>query len=183
MPGDEGTTGGWLILGATILIFESGTLLAEGTQAPAFNGKLSDGGAVSLLEYRGKKNVVVFFYPKDFTSGCTREVCSLRDNYANLLRYEVVLLGISFDDNRSHQSFIQQHHLPFPLISDEDQSIARAYGAAGRLGGFIPGAKRVTYVIDKAGIIRAVIHHELLVGKHVEGILDALEKIQDSGNT
>lgn len=93
-------------------------------------------------------------------------------------KYDAVLLGVSFDGESSHQSFIEKHNLPFPLVSDEDKSISKAYGTTNRLGGLMPGAKRVTYVIDKQGVIRSVIHHEVLIGKHVDGVIEALKKLE-----
>ena len=120
---------------------------------------------------------MLFFYPKDFTSGCTKEVCSFRDNYQQLLKYDAVLLGVSVDSEDSHLAFIKQHNLPFPLISDTGKSIARDYGTARRFMGLVPGSKRVTYVIDKSGRIRSVIHHEVLIGRHIAGVVEALKNL------
>lgn len=169
-----------LVLGGILLASERRSLLSEGNTAPNFTAKLSTGEFVSLIDYRGKKNVVLFFYPKDFTPGCTKQVCSFRDHYDHLLRYDAVVLGVSADGAESHQRFIAQNNLPFPLISDADKSISSMYGAAGWFGGFIPGMKRATFVIDKQGIIRSVLHYEVLIGKHVEGVIDALKKLGES---
>lgn len=153
-------------------------LLREGERAPHFVGRLNTGATFSLADQIGKHNVVVFFYPKDFTYNCTREVCSFRDNYDVLKRYDAVLVGVSYDDAGSHQAFSAQHRLPFPLLSDSDRSIAKAYGAEARFGGLLGGAKRVTYVIDKKGVIRGVVHSEMFVGEHVAVALDVLKKIE-----
>ncbi|MEK7250305.1 MAG: peroxiredoxin [Bacteroidota bacterium] len=171
-----------LILGGILFASESRSLLKEGDTAPNFTSQLCTGETVSLSDYRGKNNVVLFFYPKDFTPGCTKEVCSFRDNYGEVKKYDAVLLGVSYENQSSHQSFIAKHHLPFPLISDLDKSISKAYGTATRFGGLIPGAKRVTYVIDKQGVIRSVLHHEVLIGKHLDGVMEALRKLE-GGNT
>ncbi len=167
-----------IVIGGILLASESRSLLNEGDTAASFTSKLSTGETISLNDYRGKKNVVLFFYPKDFTSGCTKEVCSFRDNYDEVKKHDAVLLGVSFDGENSHQSFIEKHRLPFPLISDVDKSISKAYGTAHRFGGLIPGAKRVTYVIDKQGVIRRVLHYEVLIGKHLDGVIEALKKLK-----
>jgi len=120
---------------------------------------------------------VLFFYPKDFTPGCTAEVCSFRANYEALTQCDAVLLGVSFDDEQTHEAFMHRHRLPFSLISDRDHAIARAYGADGRLWGMLPGAKRLTFVIDKEGIIRRIVHHEIQIGKHLDGVLEALREL------
>lgn len=152
-------------------------MLREGLSAPDFQAWLTTGEEVRLSDFRGRKNVVLFFYPKDFTPGCTAEACSFRDNYDEIRRYDAVMFGISPDSEASHKQFIRRHRLPFPLISDREGAVARAYGAGGRLGGLLPGIKRVTFVIDRAGVIRAVIHHEFLIRKHLEGILEALQRL------
>ncbi len=170
-----------ILAGGILFLFNSRGLLEEGDIAPDFTTTLSTGETISLKDYQGKKNVVLFFYPKDFTSGCTAEVCSFRDNYQELQNYDAVLLGVSADNEDSHQAFIRQHGLPFPLVSDTDKSITRAYGTASRFLGLVHGTKRVTYVIDKSGAIRAVIHHEVLIGKHLTGVIEALKRISMKG--
>jgi peroxiredoxin Q/BCP len=132
-----------IVIGGILVASESRSLLDEGDTAPNFTSVLSRGKTISLSDYRGKKNVVLFFYPKDFTPGCTKEVCSFRDNYDELKKYEAELFGVSYDGEASHQAFINKYNLPFPLISDADKSISKAYGTANRLGGLMPGAKRV----------------------------------------
>lgn len=153
----------------------------KGELAPDFPIVLSSGKKCLLSDFRGRKNVVLFFYPKDFTFGCTREVCSFRDNYDELKKYDVELFGVSCDDEETHAKFIKKHNLPFPLISDKDKSIGKAYGTASRLGGLLPGMKRVTFVIDKQGVVRSVLYHELIVEKHVEGVLAVLKSVVDQG--
>ena len=121
--------------------------LAVGTPAPDFTAKDTNGNTVSLSDFSGK-TVVLYFYPKDDTPGCTKEACSFRDNYTDYQGKDVVVLGVSADDESSHQSFTQKFDLPFPLLADVDFSIIKAYDVDG--GGY---AKRVTYVIDGTGKI------------------------------
>ncbi|NCJ06766.1 redoxin domain-containing protein [Synechococcales cyanobacterium C] len=121
--------------------------LTVGTSAPDFTAKDTNGNTVSLSDFAGK-TVVLYFYPKDDTPGCTKEACSFRDNYTDYQGKDVVVLGVSADDESSHQAFTQKFNLPFPLLADVDFSIIKAYDADG--GGY---AKRVTYVIGSDGKI------------------------------
>jgi thioredoxin-dependent peroxiredoxin len=121
--------------------------LAVGTPAPAFTAKDTLGNTVSLAELAGK-TVIVYFYPKDDTPGCTKEACSFRDNYSAYQGKDIVVLGVSGDDQGSHQKFTEKFNLPFPLLADTDRALIKAFDVDG--GGY---AKRVTYVIDGAGQI------------------------------
>jgi peroxiredoxin Q/BCP len=121
--------------------------LAVGTAAPAFTVKDTQGNTVSLADFAGK-TVVLYFYPKDDTPGCTKEACSFRDAYADYQGKDVVVLGVSMDDEASHQAFTEKFSLPFPLLADVGGSLTKAYDVDG--GGY---SKRVTYVIDGAGTI------------------------------
>jgi len=149
-------------------------MLKEGTEAPAFQGAMDGEGTFRLADYRGQKNVVLYFYPKDFTPGCTREACAFRDNYADVEQYDAVIVGVSTDSTDSHGRFRERHELPFPLVSDPEKRIVRLYDADGLLG-FMTA--RVTYVIDKQGVIRAALRHDFAVGKHLPEVLDALRAI------
>ncbi len=124
--------------------------LSVGTSAPAFTTHDTQGRSVSLSDFSGK-TVVLYFYPKDDTSGCTKEACSFRDNYAAYQGKDLVVLGVSVDDQAAHQQFTQKFNLPFPLLVDTDLSITKAYDVDG--GG---RAKRVTYVINPQGQISYV---------------------------
>ena len=150
-------------------------MLREGTPAPDFEGALDDGSTFRLSELRGHKNVVLYFYPKDFTPGCTREACAFRDNYSDVEQHDAIIAGVSTDSVGSHQRFREHHELPFPLIADPEKRIVRLYDADGFLG--ITTA-RVTYVIDKEGVIRAALRHDFAVARHLPEVLDALESIQ-----
>jgi thioredoxin-dependent peroxiredoxin len=121
--------------------------LSVGTTAPAFTTKDTNGNTVSLSDFAGK-TVIMYFYPKDDTPGCTKEACSFRDNYSAYQGKDLVVLGVSGDDEASHQKFTEKFNLPFPLLADTDQSIIKSYDVDG--GGY---AKRVTYVVDSTGKI------------------------------
>jgi thioredoxin-dependent peroxiredoxin len=121
--------------------------LSVGTPAPSFTTKDTNGNTVALSDFSGK-TVILYFYPKDDTPGCTKEACSFRDNYTAYQGKDIVVLGVSGDDEASHQQFTQKFSLPFPLLADTDKSIITAYDVDG--GGY---AKRVTYVINPQGAI------------------------------
>jgi peroxiredoxin Q/BCP len=130
-------------------------VLKEGDKAPDFTLPASDGSTVSLKDLAGKK-VVVYFYPKDSTPGCTVEACSFRDHNAELEQAGAVVLGISKDSIQSHNKFIAKHELPFLLLSDADATMATAYGAWGEkklYGRTFMGMNRITYLIDEQGNI------------------------------
>ena len=147
--------------------------LDVGDSAPRFTAVLSTGESVSLSDYMGKQALVLFFYPKDETAGCVTEVCSFRDGYGEIRGLGAALLGVSFDGRESHGRFIAHHRLPFPLIADTARTLSRLYGAV-RWEGPWPRARRVTYVIDREGIVRGVIHHELRIARHITDVLSVL---------
>lgn len=152
--------------------------LAPGDMAPDFDARTPDGKEIRLSAYRGQKNVVLYFYPKDFTPGCTAEACSFRDAYDELQSGDTEVIGVSLDDDASHTRFAERYGLRFPLVSDPGGRIARSYGALGTIGGLLGMAKRKTFVIDRDGIIRAALHHELRVGRHVEEVKEALALVR-----
>jgi len=121
--------------------------LTVGTDAPAFSVKDTNGNTVSLSDFAGK-TVVLYFYPKDDTPGCTKEASSFRDNYTEYQDKDIVVLGVSMDDEASHQKFTEKYSLTFPLLADTEGSLTNAYDVDG--GGY---SKRVTYVIDANGKI------------------------------
>lgn len=133
--------------------------LEEGQKAPAFIAKDQNGDTVTLEQFKGKK-VVLFFYPKDNTPGCTAEACDFRDNYQGLKAKGIEVLGVSVDDEKSHQKFITKHNLPFTLLADTDQKIVEAYGVWGEknmYGKKYMGTNRTTFVIDEEGNIVHII--------------------------
>jgi peroxiredoxin Q/BCP len=130
-----------------------------GDKAPAINSIDQNGEAITLAQFKGKK-VVLYFYPKDMTPGCTVQSCNLRDNYQTLLDKGYVVLGCSADSPERHQKFIAKHDLPFSLISDESKEVLNAYGVWGPkkfMGKEYDGINRTTFVIDKDGIIKDII--------------------------
>ncbi len=129
--------------------------LGEGTKAPAFEAKDQHGALVRLSDFKGKAAVVLYFYPKDDTPGCTAQACSLRDGFAAIQAAGAVILGVSTDDGVSHKAFAEKYHLPFSILADPDKRIIGVFGV-----GTIPllgYARRVTFLIDRQGIIRRVI--------------------------
>jgi len=135
------------------------TQLIAGMPAPHFEGTDQNGKTVKLSSFLGKK-VVLYFYPKDDTPGCTAEACSLRDNYNELLKKGFIVLGVSPDSEKSHAKFAGKYNLPFPLIADPQKKILSAYGAYGEklmYGKKVTGVIRTTFIIDEKGIIEKVI--------------------------
>ncbi|MBY0427255.1 MAG: thioredoxin-dependent thiol peroxidase, partial [Cytophagales bacterium] len=129
--------------------------LSIGEKAPAFAGKDQDGKPISLSDFAGKK-IALYFYPKDMTPGCTEQACNLRDNYGELKAKGFEIIGISSDDEKSHQKFIKKYSLPFPLIADTDKSINEAFGVwveKSMYGKTYMGTKRTTFIIDETGTI------------------------------
>ncbi|MEH1840508.1 MAG: peroxiredoxin [Nostoc sp.] len=141
--------------------------LAVGTDAPAFTAKDTKGNTVSLSDFAGK-TVVLYFYPKDDTPGCTKQACSFRDAQSQYQSKDIVILGVSADDEVSHQAFTQKYDLNFPLLADTDKSLIKAFDVDG--GGY---AKRVTYVIDPNGKITHV-DANVNTTNHASDILAAL---------
>jgi peroxiredoxin Q/BCP len=134
--------------------------LKEGDKAPEFTAKDQNGNAVSLADYKGK-TVILYFYPKDDTPGCTAEACSFRDNYQSLLSKGFQVIGVSTDDEKSHKKFETKYSLPFPLIADEDKSIVEAYGVwaeKNMYGKKYMGTVRTTFIINGEGVISHVIN-------------------------
>lgn len=145
--------------------------LKVGDVAPEFQAIAHDGQAISLAEYRGKSAVVLFFYPKDGTSICTKEACAFRDSYEKFAEAGAVVIGVSSDSNESHRQFAKDHKLSFPLISDADGALRKRFAVPNNLG-FLPG--RVTYVIDHHGIIRLIFNAAFASDGHVQQALQAL---------
>jgi thioredoxin-dependent peroxiredoxin len=135
------------------------THLKAGDQAPIFKGKDQTGKELSLGDFSGKK-VVLYFYPKDNTPGCTAQACDLRDNYQSLLNKGYQVIGVSADSEKSHQKFIEKFSLPFPLIADTEKEIIKAYGVWGPktfMGKKFDGIHRTTFIISEQGLIEEVI--------------------------
>ena len=134
-------------------------VIKEGAKAPAFKGADQHGKTVSIADFKGQK-LVLYFYPKDDTPGCTAQACNLRDNYKKLIKKGIAILGVSVDSVASHVKFIEKYELPFPLLADEDKSVIQAFGVWGPkkfMGKEYDGIHRTTFVIDENGIIEEVI--------------------------
>ena len=147
--------------------------LKVGDTAPDFSLSDEHGLPVSLKDYLGKKVVVLYFYPKDFTSGCTAEACSFRDNYKPYQDKGAVVIGVSLDSVESHLKFSEKYNLPFAILSDHSKEAAKAYGVLG-VGGFL--TKRVTFIINKDRKITHIFP-KVDVKHHSEEVLKALEEL------
>jgi peroxiredoxin Q/BCP len=148
--------------------------IETGSKAPLFSLPDQQGKIVNLSDMIGKTSLVIFFYPKDESYGCTKEACSFRDNYEDFKEAGAEVIGISSDDASSHQSFAKKHKLPFILLSDINEKAAALYGVGTTLG-VLPG--RVTFVIDKQGVIRMKFSSQLNFQKHISEALDMVKKI------
>ncbi|MHB1907688.1 MAG: peroxiredoxin [Nitrososphaerales archaeon] len=145
-----------------------------GDKAPLFEAATDQGTKFSMQEEIGKKNIVLYFYPKDMTSGCTAEACGFRDEWDKIVSLGATVIGVASQDEKSHQEFKKRNNLPFDLLVDQGGKIREMYGAKGFL---IPS--RVTFVIDKQGVVRFVFNSQLRVAKHVSEALKVLEKLSE----
>ena len=151
-------------------------MIKEGNKAPEFSGKNQDGKSVKLSSFKGKKNIVLYFYPKDMTPGCTTEACDFRDQFKKFKN--VVIFGISVDPPERHQKFIDKYDLPFELIADENKKIANKYGVWQEkklYGKNFMGIVRSTFIIDKKGVIQKIFPKVKVKG-HVDEVLEVLKK-------
>ena len=133
------------------------------------------GDNVTLSEYFGKKNIVLYFYPKDETRGCTREACEFRDQYDVFTDLGAEVIGVSAQNVESHKSFATHYGLPFILLSDEKNEVRKLYGVPSSMG-IIPG--RVTYIIDKKGVVRHIFNSQFQPEKHIKEALKVLKEIE-----
>lgn len=146
--------------------------LQVGEKAPSFEAKDQDGNIVKLSDFQGKK-VVLYFYPKDDTPGCTAQACSLRDNYDALLAKGYAVLGVSADDEKSHKKFANKYSLPFPLLADPEHNIIEAYhvwAEKSMYGKTYMGIVRTTFIIDENGVIQEIIS-KIDTKNHAEQVL------------
>jgi peroxiredoxin Q/BCP len=148
--------------------------IAVGDKAPDFKLRDQKGNTVSLADFRGKKAVVLYFYPKDETPGCTKEACSFRDSYEEFVKAGAEVIGVSGDSVAKHQSFAEHHSLPFTLLADEGNSLRKDYGVPATLW-ILPG--RVTYVIDKTGVVRHVFDSQLQATRHIDEALTVVKTL------
>jgi thioredoxin-dependent peroxiredoxin len=157
-------------------MFKPDIKLKEGDLAPDFSALTNGGGKISLAELKGK-NVILYFYPKDDTSGCTKEACAFRDDFAAFKKRGAVILGVSPDSVKSHDKFVKKFSLPFTLLADEDKKIVEAYGVWGMKifwGRKYLGTHRVTFLIGPDGRIKKI-WPDVKPEEHAEEVLAALE--------
>ena len=147
-----------------------------GDKAPDFTLLGPGGQTISLHGYAGSKNVVIYFYPKDFTAGCTTETKAFGESYDDILKMGAEIIGISSDSAESHGSFARECGTKFPLLADEGGKVREAYGAKSSFG-MIPG--RVTFVVDKNGVVRHVFSSQLRPRQHISEAIEALKAISD----
>jgi peroxiredoxin Q/BCP len=145
-----------------------------GDVAPEFDLPDAAGKRVRLADFKGKQAVVLYFYPKDDTPGCTKEACSFRDQYEAFKGAGAEVIGVSSDSEASHGKFAQKHRLPFVLVADSGGQLRKRYGVPSTLG-LLPG--RVTYVIDRGGVVRHVFNSQLQATKHVDEALAVLQRL------
>jgi len=148
--------------------------VAEGTKAPTFEAQDQHGNLVRLADFQGKSTVILYFYPKDDTPGCTAQACSLRDGFAAIKAAGAVILGVSADTGQSHKAFAEKYHLPFSILADPEGRIIESYGVKVPLLGF---AKRVTFLIDRKGVVRKVIT-DTRTKDHDQQVLALLKALQ-----
>lgn len=153
-----------------------GKSLQTGDICPNFKLKDQHGKVWDVQEKIGEERLVIYFYPKDDTSGCTKEACSFRDAYEDFLSYGAIVVGISSDNEESHRSFAKKHNLPFPLLVDIDKKVRKSFGVPTNLLGLIPG--RVTYIIDKKGVIRGVFNSQMKFEQHVPQAIEILKQLE-----
>ena len=152
-------------------------MVKEGNKAPDFSGRGQNGISIKLSSFRGKKNVVLYFYPKDMTPGCATEACDFRDQFKKFKN--TVILGVSIDPPERHQRFIDKYDLPFELISDENKKVVNKYGVWQEkklYGKTFMGIVRSTFIIDKKGTIQKIFSKVKVKG-HIDEVLDVLKEI------
>jgi thioredoxin-dependent peroxiredoxin len=152
------------------------TSVKVGDKAPDFTLPAQNGEQVRLSDRIGEQVVVLYFYPKDETGGCTKEACAFRDSYEVFTDAGAEVVGVSSDSVDSHAAFAGHHQLPFTLLSDEGGQVRKSYGVTGTLGGVLPG--RVTFVIDRTGTVRHVVSSLTNIGRHVDGTLAVVRELQ-----
>jgi len=151
-------------------------VLREGDKAPDFTVHDADGKTVKLKDYRGGK-VVLYFYPKDDTPGCTKEACAFRDSFAKFRKHGIEVLGVSLDSEASHKKFANKYDLPFKLLADTDKAISESYGTFGEkkfMGRTYMGNHRMSFLIDEKGKIRKIFN-KVKPAEHAEEVLDAFK--------
>lgn len=171
----EGRSG--VVVKMTTSSDKKGGKVKVGDKSPEFTLRSQSDDLVSLKDLVGNKEIVLFFYPKDNTSGCTAEACAFRDSYEVFKERGAEVVGVSSDSIASHKDFASRNGLPFILLSDDGGEVRKLYGASSTFG-LLPG--RVTYIIDKRGIVRHIFSSQLSPKRHIDEALETLEKIQEA---
>lgn len=149
-----------------------------GDQCPVFTLHDQHGNLFDLSSVLGEKNVVIYFYPKDDTPGCTKEACSFRDSYTTFLDFDCEVIGISSDSAAKHKRFAERHQLPFILLSDDKKAVRNQFNVPQSLFGLLPG--RVTYIVDKQGIIRGIFNSQTDPVGHIKKALEIVRSLDDN---
>ncbi len=149
--------------------------IQKGDKCPSFTLPNQNGEAVAIDTLIGKKHLVIYFYPKDETAGCTQQACSFRDAYQDLKDMGAEVIGISSDSIDSHNAFAKNHNLPFILLADKQKKVRKLFGVPTNLLGIIPG--RVTYIVDKEGIVQGVFNSQIKVNQHVAEAKKVLKRL------
>ncbi|MCF8302539.1 MAG: peroxiredoxin [Bacteroidales bacterium] len=149
----------------------------EGTKIPSFTLPDQNGKMISIDSLIGQKNLIIYFYPKDETAGCTKEACSFRDSYEAFQEAGAEVIGISSDPVDSHKNFAQHHKLPFVLLSDNEGKVREKFNVPRNFLGLLPG--RVTYVVDKSGTVMHMFNSQFNINGHINEALEVLNKIKD----
>jgi peroxiredoxin Q/BCP len=150
-------------------------MIQIGDKCPDFQLPDASGKMIQISEFIGKKKLVIYFYPKDDTPGCTKEACSFRDSYEDFKEFDCEVIGISSDSEEKHSSFASKHKLPFILLADTDKKVRKLFGVPGNLFGLIPG--RVTYIIGLDGKIKGIYNSQTNPLGHIEKALELVKTL------
>jgi len=150
--------------------------IEKGSKVPSFTLKDQDGKLFNITAFLGKKNLVIYFYPKDDSPGCTKEACYFRDQFEVFTQADAMIIGISGQSVESHKKFAEKYHLSFTLLSDEGNSVRKLFGVPTNMLGALPG--RVTYVVDKTGTVVYVFNSQSQATKHVDEALRILKELK-----
>jgi peroxiredoxin Q/BCP len=156
---------------------ESNMSIKVGDPVPVFTLPDQNGEEFDVSKMIGVKNLVIYFYPKDDTPGCTKEACKFRDDYEDFTDLGALVIGISSDDVESHKKFAAKHNLPFTLLSDSDKAVRKQFGVPTNLLGLLPG--RVTYVVDRDGIVQGVFNSQFKAEQHIEEAKNVLKGLAE----
>lgn len=169
------TVGVVVLISIVAMTMSGDSKIKVGDKAPVFSLTDQNGELFHLDRVIGNKNLVIFFYPKNFTPGCTREVCKFRDEFEDFVDLDAEVIGISGDDIESHLKFANKYKLPFTLLSDGDKKVRDEFGVPTTFLGMIPG--RVTYIVDKQGVVRHVFESQFNAEQHVEEAKEVLKNL------